>query len=89
MKDMMEMDILGKLKGEEIPYFARIVAIADSFDAMTSRRSYRDSLSLDVVISEFERCKGTQFDPKLTDLFLNILRNNYDEIKSIQEKYRA
>lgn len=65
------------------------MAIADSFDAMTSRRSYRDSLSLDVVISEFERCKGTQFDPKLTDLFLNILRNNYDEIKSIQEKYRA
>ena len=79
----------GKLKGEEIPYFARIMAIADSFDAMTSRRSYRDSLSLDVVISEFERCKGTQFDPKLTDLFLSILRNNYDEIKSIQEKYRS
>ena len=86
---MMEMDILGKLKGEEIPYFARIVAIADSFDAMTSRRSYRDSLSLDTVVSEFERCKGTQFDPKLTDLFLSILNNNFDEIKVIQEKYRA
>ena len=34
-------------------------------------------------------CKGTQFDPKLTDLFLNILKNDYDEIKNIQEKYRA
>ena len=79
----------GKLKGEDIPYFARIMAIADSFDAMTSRRSYRDSLNLDVVIAELERCKGTQFDPKLIDLFLSILRNNYEEIKSIQEKYRA
>lgn len=77
----------GKLKGEEIPYLARIAAIADSFDAMTSRRTYRDSLSLDIVKSEFEKCKGTQFDPKYTDAFLDILNNEYFKIEEIREKY--
>lgn len=78
----------GQLQGENIPYLARIATIADSFDAMTSRRSYRDSLPLDVVISEFERCKGTQFDPELTDVFLDILKNHFEQIKEIQEKYK-
>ena len=77
----------GQLKGEDIPYLARIAAIADTFDAMTSKRSYRDSLPIDVVISEFERCKGTQFDPNLANVFLDILKNHYDEIKEIQDKY--
>ena len=77
-----------QLKSEEIPYFARIAAIADSFDAMTSRRTYRDSLPIETVISEFERCKGTQFDPELDDIFLDILKNHFDEIKEIQEKYK-
>lgn len=79
----------GKLAGENIPYLARIAAIADSFDAMTSRRTYRDSLSIETVISEFRRCKGTQFDPELTDVFLDILENHFDEIKQIQEKYKS
>ncbi len=78
----------GRLKGEEIPYLARIAAIADSFDAMTSCRTYRDSLPIETVIAEFERCKGTQFDPELTDAFLDILKNHFDEIKEIQEKYK-
>ena len=78
----------GQLRSKDIPYLARITAIADSFDAMTSRRTYRDSLPLDTVIAEFERCKGTQFDPELIDVFLDILRNHYDEIKEIQEKYK-
>lgn len=77
-----------QLAGETIPYLARIAAIADSFDAMTSRRTYRDSLEMDIVISEFERCKGTQFDPQLADVFLDIVRNHFDEIKEIQEKYK-
>lgn len=77
----------GRLKGEEIPYLARITAIADSFDAMTSRRTYRNALPLETVIAEFERCKGSQFDPQLTDIFLTILQNDFDEIKAIQEKY--
>ena len=75
------------LKGNEIPYLARITAIADSFDAMTSKRSYRDSLPIETVIDEFRKNKGTQFDPELTDIFLDILENHFDEIKEIQDKY--
>lgn len=77
----------GKLKGEDIPYLARIAAVADSFDAMTSKRTYRDSLPLDVVKSEIERCKGTQFDPAIADAFLDILDTQYAEISQIQSKY--
>lgn len=76
-----------KLSGENIPYLARIAAIADSFDAMTSRRTYRDSLPLDVVIDEIRKNKGTQFDPNIADKFLDILNNNYSEIEVIQNKY--
>ena len=79
----------GQLKGEDIPYLARITAIADSFDAMTSKRTYRDALPLETVIEEFKRCRGTQFDPKLDDAFIDILENHYDEIKEIQEKFRG
>ena len=78
----------GKLKGNDIPYFARIAAIADTFDAMTSKRTYRDSLPIDVVKAEIERCSGTQFDPELAKVFLDILNNHYDEIQKIQEEYK-
>lgn len=77
----------GRLKGEDIPYFARIAAVADSFDAMTSKRSYRDALPIDVVKSEFERCSGTQFDPEIAKVFLEILDNDYEKIKEIQKQY--
>ncbi len=77
----------GKLKGEEIPYLARIAAVADAFDAMTSKRTYRNSLEIDVVKSEIERCKGTQFDPIIADVFLDILNNEYAKIEEIREKY--
>ena len=76
-----------KLAGENIPYLARITSVADSFDAMSSRRSYRDSLPLDVIKEEFRKNSGTQFDPKIADVFLDILENHYDEIKEIQEQY--
>ena len=77
-----------QLSGEKIPYLARITAVADTFDAMTSKRSYRDSLPLDTVISEFEKCSGSQFDPKIASLFIDIIKNDYDKIKEIQEKYK-
>lgn len=77
-----------RLKGEEIPYMARIAAVADTFDAMTSKRTYRDALSLDIVKAEIERCSGTQFDPDIAKLFLAILENEYHKIEEIQEKYR-
>lgn len=77
-----------RLKGGDIPYLARIATIADSFDAMSSKRSYRNSLPLDVIIEEFKKNRGTQFDPELDDLFLDILENDYDKIREIQEKYK-
>ena len=77
----------GKLKGEDIPLLARIAAVADSFDAMTSRRTYRDSLDLDFVKAEIEKCKGTQFDPSCADAFLDILNNEYSKIEEIRNKY--
>ena len=77
-----------RLKGEEIPYLSRIAAIADSFDAMTSRRVYRDSLPMDIVISEIEKNKGTQFDPQVADAFLDILKNDYSSIEEIMRKYK-
>ena len=74
-----------RLSGKKIPYLARITAVADTFDAMTSKRSYRDALPLDCVISEIQKCKGSQFDPKIADTFIEILKNEYDVIKDIQE----
>ena len=76
------------LKGEDIPLVARITAVADTFDAMTSKRTYRDALPLDVVTAEIEKCSGTQFDPKIADVFLDILKNHYNEIEKIQKKYK-
>ena len=76
-----------KLSGENIPYLARIAAVADSFDAMTSRRTYRDSMPMDIVKEEIEKNKGTQFDPKIADAFLDILNNHYAEIEEIRNKY--
>ncbi|MBR3249331.1 MAG: HD domain-containing protein [Clostridia bacterium] len=78
-----------RLKGESIPYLARIATIADSFDAMSSKRSYRDSLPLDIIKEEFRKNRGIQFDPVLDDLFLEILENDYDKIEEIQKKYQA
>lgn len=79
----------GQLKGEDIPYMARIAAVADTFDAMTSKRTYRDPLPLEVVTAEIERCSGTQFDPEIAKVFLDILNNHYNEVQEIQEKYKA
>jgi putative nucleotidyltransferase with HDIG domain len=58
------------LKQEEIPLMARILAVADAFDAMTSDRPYRKMLSRDAAVKEIERCSGTQFDPAVVEAFL-------------------
>lgn len=73
-----------KLKGKNIPFLARIVAIADSYDAMTSKRAYRSALPIDIVKLELKKYSGTQFDPKIVAAFLDILENNFDEIEKIQ-----
>ena len=69
------------LSGEEIPHYARIIGIADAYDAMTSNRIYRHKLNQEKVINEFEKGRGSQFDPKLTDLFLEMLRGGFDLTK--------
>lgn len=76
-----------RLKGEEIPYFARIAAVADTFDAMTSKRTYRNAIPLEEVKEEIKRCEGTQFDPSIAETFLEILNTQYEKIQEIQEKY--
>ncbi len=59
-----------KLKGDEISVEARILAIADAYDAMTSTRTYRDGLPKEVAVAELIKCKNTQFDPELVDIFI-------------------
>ena len=76
-----------QLAGENIPLLARITAVADTFDAMTSKRSYRNAIPLEYVRAEIEKCSGTQFDPQIAKVFLDIIDNHYDEILKIQNKY--
>lgn len=59
------------LKGEKIPLEARIITIADAYDAITSERSYRKGLDKEEAIIEMKRCSGTQFDPEILDVFVN------------------
>jgi HD-GYP domain-containing protein (c-di-GMP phosphodiesterase class II) len=59
-----------RLKGEEIPLACRILAIADSYDAMTSDRPYRTAMSHQDALEEINRCSGSQFDPNVVDVFM-------------------
>ncbi|MCR5786627.1 MAG: HD-GYP domain-containing protein [Acholeplasmatales bacterium] len=61
------------LKGEQIPLIARIICVADSFDAMNSNRIYRDKLTKEYIISELTNNKGTQFDPKIAEIMLSLI----------------
>ena len=60
------------LKGEGIPLIARMILVADTFDAMTSSRPYRSCLPVQVAIDEIRRCTGTQFDPRLAEVFVDL-----------------
>ncbi|NLL52112.1 MAG: HD-GYP domain-containing protein, partial [Peptococcaceae bacterium] len=60
------------LKGENIPFLARIVSIADTVDAITSQRTYRMARSMEYALDELRRCSGTQFDPFLAEAFIEI-----------------
>ena len=63
------------LKGEEIPLNARIIGLADAFDAMTANRVYRKRLPFDYVLEELKKGRGTQFDPHLVDIFLELIED--------------
>ena len=76
------------LKGEEIPLDARIIGIADAFDAMTANRVYRNQLDIDVVIAELKRFSGIQFDPALVDILLSLIEDGTIDVTSLYEKSR-
>ena len=76
------------LKGEQIPLPGRIIALADTYDAMTSTRPYRTALSHDVAMLEIRRCSGTQFDPNLADIFISLSDVIDDARKNPEEAYQ-
>ncbi|MBS4026139.1 MAG: HD domain-containing protein [Clostridia bacterium] len=68
--------------GHEISVVARIIAVADAFDAMTYSRSYRKALSLEAAIDEINKCTGSQFDPEVVNCFLQVLDYEQMQIKT-------
>ncbi|MBX3396248.1 MAG: HD domain-containing protein [Phycisphaerae bacterium] len=71
-----------RLSGKDIPLLGRIICLADSFDAMTSNRTYRAALPISVATAEIRRCSGNQFDPELAELFLKLgPQRLYEEAK--------
>lgn len=73
------------LKGKEIPENARIVCIADAFDAMSSDRCYRKALSTENIREEIEKGAGTEFDPKYAEVFIKLLDDKVITLKDIEE----
>jgi HD-GYP domain-containing protein (c-di-GMP phosphodiesterase class II) len=63
------------LKGEQIPLGARIVTVADAFEAMVSARAYRKGRPVEEALAELRRCRGTQFDPLVVDAFLRSFQS--------------
>ncbi len=70
-----------RLAGDGIPIVARIISVADTYDAMTSDRSYRRALPHEVAVAEIERCAGSQFDPEVANTFLGQLEAYRDELR--------
>ena len=64
-----------RIKGENIPFAARCIAVADAFDAITSNRHYKTYLSIDFALEEVENNAGKQFDPELAKIFVHLVRS--------------
>jgi putative nucleotidyltransferase with HDIG domain len=78
-----------KLRGEQIPLGARIFAVADAVDAMLSDRPYRKALTVDYARKEVKKCSGTQFDPKVVEVFLSLPESIWLELReSAQQQFR-
>jgi putative two-component system response regulator len=65
------------LAGKDIPQIGRIICLADCFDAMTSNRTYRKALPIEVAMAEIRRCAGTQFDPAISEIFLKFTPDQF------------
>lgn len=74
----------GRLAGEEIPLLGRLLCIADSFDAMTSSRTYRSAMPIEAALAEIDRCKGSQFDPDLADFFRQIPLQDFEAMVEME-----
>ena len=72
-----------RLGGEKIPYVARVISVADAFDAMSSTRPYRKKLPMSFIVEEIKKCSGTQFDPRVASAFLELYKEGvFDDIKT-------
>ena len=71
------------LKQDEIPLFARMIGVADAFDAMTANRVYRKQMDIGYVLGELEKGRGTQFDPQFVDILLKLLRTGEIDLKKL------
>ena len=76
------------LEGEDIPYHARIVSLADAFDSMMAGRPYRPPLNLEAIHQELTQGRGTQFDPELVDRFLEGIQTDSDFAPRLHSIYR-
>lgn len=75
-----------KIAGKDIPWIARIIAVADTLDAMSSTRPYRKKLSMDFIVEEITRCSGSQFDPRVVKAFLDLYNEGaFDDLKENQK----
>ncbi len=77
------------LSGEDIPLMARILAVADTYDAMTSHRAYRRALPHDVAVREIQAFAGTQFDPALVEVFVAEIAQDRRAQNSKAQRWRA
>jgi HD-GYP domain-containing protein (c-di-GMP phosphodiesterase class II) len=68
------------MRGRSIPLEARLLAVADAFDAMTSARPYRGALSVDLALIEIAACAGSQFDPAVAEIFLEVWTEQLEEL---------
>lgn len=74
---------LAGLKGEDIPYLARVLTICDAFDAITAKRPYKKAATIEYGLEEIKDNAGTQFDPNLAKKFIQCVNENYDKFKTI------
>lgn len=76
----------GQLRGSEIPFVARVCAVADAWDAMTTPRCYREVITPDAALEEIRRCAGTQFDPEIAEVFCALAPHVIHRVKP--DEYR-
>lgn len=79
----------GGLVGERIPLGARVIAVADAFDAMTSDRPYRQAMSFAQAMAELKRCRGTQFDPAVVDALVSWIEEHQAQASNNQAQQQA